>query len=150
MKILLGILLIFTVLFVAVGCETKTPEQQIAEYEVLFNQYRADKGLKPLIFLDDLNYIAALRLEEIKVNFSHDSAGNYGQHVAENLIKGIRNNDQALKCWDASPLHQYNMITDSVYTGYAIGDGYAVQLFSDYITIDGIPQLPDGYYWPDD
>ena len=33
------------------------------------------------------------------------------------------------------------------YTGYAIGDGYAVQVFTEYPIIDGEPQLPPGWHW---
>lgn len=141
------ILFILLLLFFT-GCESKTPEQQIAEYATLFNQYRADHGLSPLEFTDDLNRLASLRLDEIKKDFSHDSAGRYKNHIGENLVKGIKNNEEALICWDNSPGHQYNLLVDYKYTGYATDDGYAVQLFSYYITVNGIPQLPEGYYWP--
>jgi uncharacterized protein YkwD len=149
MRLILCVVLILSIFVSVVSCDTKTPEQQIAEYETLFNQYRADNGKEPLIFTDDLNKCAALRLEEIKVNFSHDSAGDITSHVAENLVKGIKNNKEALLCWIDSPGHKYNLKADYKYTGYAIGRGYAVQLFSDYVTINGTAQLPEGYEWLD-
>jgi len=149
MKKVIVLILALILLLSVSGCDTKTPEQQIAEYETLFNQYRADNGKEPLIFTDDLNKCAALRLEEIKVNFSHDSAGDITSHVAENLVKGIRNNKEALLCWIDSPIHELNLLSNNVYTGYAIGKGYAVQLFSAYMTINGTAQLPEGYEWPD-
>ena len=43
-----------------------------------------------------------------------------------------------------------NMLDTSYkYTGYAIGGGYAVQLFTEYPTINGEPQLPPSWYWDD-
>jgi uncharacterized protein YkwD len=132
------------------GITRNTPET-ISEYETLFNQYRVDHGRKPLIFTDDLNRLAALRLEEIKGDYSHKSEGDYNYHLAENIIDNINNNDMAIRHWGMSVGHKLNMLDpDFIYTGYATDHGYAVQLFSTYETIDGVPQLPPGYHWPDE
>jgi hypothetical protein len=37
---------------------------------------------------------------------------------------------------------------DYKYTGYAAGGGYAVQVFTEWNTVNGIPQLPPGWYFP--
>jgi uncharacterized protein YkwD len=135
---------------------TTTPTEQnattISDYADKFNQFRQLNGLQPLEFTDDLNRIAALRLAEIKVDFSHNSVGNYNQHLGENIAMstGFLNNSDALNMWENSPGHRANMLDSSYkYTGYAIGGGYAVQVFSEFITINGIPQLPPGWYWAD-
>jgi hypothetical protein len=120
----------------------------LEDYENIFNQYRQENGLAPLVFTDDLNRIAALRLEELKVRFSHDS--QYNKYLGENIVTGIANNQGALSCWQDSPLHNANILdADYKNTGYAIGGGYAVQVFSKWTTINGIPQLPKGWYFPD-
>jgi uncharacterized protein YkwD len=117
----------------------------------LFNQYRIDHSEKPLVFVDDLNKVAALRVEEIKTDYSHNSAGRVKDHLAENIINNVNSNAMAIRWWDKSPGHQYNMLnSDYLYTGYAISHGYAVQLFSSYPTINGVPQLPPGRQWPDE
>jgi ribosomal protein L37E/uncharacterized protein YkwD len=118
----------------------------VSDYAIIFNQYRQSKGCAPLIFTDDLNRIAILRLSELKTNFSHSS--QYNRYLAENIIKGVANNQEALYCWEDSYLHNANMI-DTTYknTGYAAGSGYAVQVFSKWDTINGIPQLPPGWYF---
>jgi uncharacterized protein YkwD len=150
MKKVIVLILALILLLSVSGCDTKTPEQQIAEYETLFNQYRIDNGKEPLIFTDDLNKCAALRLEEIKVNYSHNSAGHYGYRLSENIVKGINDNEHALRAWDRSILHKGGMLSSAdKYTGYAIDHGYAVQVFSAYMTINGTAQLPEGYEWPD-
>lgn len=132
------------------GITENTPETT-AEYEKLFNEYRMENGEKPLIFTDDLNKLAALRVEEIKIDYSHKSSGNFNNHLAENIINNINNNEMAISWWDMSVLHKCNMLDpDFVYTGYATDHGYAVQLFSSFETVNGVPQLPPGYFWPDE
>jgi len=134
---------------------TTTPIEQndattISDYANKFNQFRQLNGLQPLAFTDDLNRIATLRLAEIKVSFSHNSVGNYNQHLGENIAMstGFLSNSKALDIWENSPGHRANMLNSSYkYTGYAIGGGYAVQVFSEFNTINGIPQLPPGWHW---
>jgi len=126
----------------------------LAEYSYvgIFNQYRQGNGLEPLVFTDDLNRIAVLRLAEIQKDFSHASAGGYNRHLGENIAMstGYLSNKQALKMWENSPGHNANMLdSDYKYTGYALENGYAVQVFASYPTINGEPQLPDGWYWVD-
>ncbi|GEM_PF-6686611 len=137
----------------------KLLDKSVVDYASKFNQYRQSKGLASLEFTDDLNQIASRRLEELKTDFSHTSAGNYNQHLAENIVEskttiefvfevGTLGNQQALEMWKGSPGHNANMLDVSYkYTGYAIGGGYAVQLFSEFKTINGVPQLPPGYSW---
>lgn len=135
-------------------------EQDVIDYSLtsvdayadMFNQYRQTKGLTALKFTDDLNRVATLRLMELHTNFSHDSAGNYNEHLAENIAMstGFLSNSDALELWQNSPGHNANMLNSGYrYTGYAIGNGYAVQLFTEYTTINGEPQLPPGWYWAD-
>jgi len=122
----------------------------IEDYAIKFNQYRQSKGLKILTFTDDLNRVAELRLKELPTDFSHYSEGNYNNHLAENIVMstgGLSNSD-ALRLWQNSLGHNANMLDSSYkYTGYAIGNGYAVQLFSEFPTLNGEPQLPPGWYW---
>jgi uncharacterized protein YkwD len=120
-----------------------------SDYINRFNEYRQLKGCTPLTFTDDLNRIAVLRLAEIKVNYSHNSEGQYNRYLAENIVKGVYNNQDALACWEGSPGHNANMLDkDYKYTGYAAGGGYAVQVFTEWNTVNGIPQLPPGWYFP--
>jgi hypothetical protein len=125
----------------------------VSNYEEIFNQYRQSQGYEPLIFSDDLNHIATFRLAEIKLDYSHYSKGGYNKHLAENINRisfGSLSNYEALNIWKASPLHNKNILDPNyIYTGYANGGGYAVQLFSSYETINGEPQLPPGLYWDD-
>jgi uncharacterized protein YkwD len=126
------------------------PSTDINDYVLRFNSYRQSKSRNPLTFTEDLNKVAALRLEEIKIDFSHYSKGGYNKHLAENIVMGISGNQEALECWQKSPGHNTNMLDPSyVYTGYAIGNGYAIQVFTEYKTINGEPQLPPGWYWDD-
>jgi uncharacterized protein YkwD len=130
--------------------EFVSPSTDISDYVTRFNEYRQSQGRTPLVFSDDLNKIAELRLTEIQDTFSHSSKGNYNNHLAENIVMGIYSNQGALECWQGSPGHNANMIDRSYkYTGYAIGGGYAVQVFTKYETINGEPQLPPGWYWSD-
>jgi len=123
-----------------------------SDYADKYNAYRQSKGLQPLLFTDDLNRLARLRLEELRRNFSHTSAGGYNSHLAENIgmSTGSLSNSGALSMWKGSPGHNANMLDrDYRYTGYACGGGYAVQLFTEYPTVNGEPQLPPGWYWDD-
>jgi uncharacterized protein YkwD len=118
-----------------------TISSDIQDYITRFNEYREEMGCQALIFTDELNAIAAKRLTEIKVDFSHYSPGQYnlglGENIAENkmIIEwviqiGSLSNQQALEQWEASPSHNANMLDKSYrYSGYAIGGGYAVQVF---------------------
>jgi uncharacterized protein YkwD len=118
-------------------------------YAVIFNQYRQTSGKLPLIFTDDLNKIATLRLDEIRMSYNHQSIGGYNKYLAENIVKGSNSNQESLTAWENSPGHNANMLdSDYKYTGYAAGGGYAVQVFTEWNTINGIPQLPPGWYFP--
>jgi len=127
-------------------------ETSVDDYANKLNQYRLSKGLNAFEFTDDLNGVAELRLKELYTNFSHYSAGNYNEHLAENIAMstGFLSNSDALLMWQNSPGHNANMLDSSYkYTGYAIGNGYAVQVFTEFTTINGKPQLPPGWYWAD-
>ncbi len=118
----------------------------------MFNEYRQSYGLSVLTFTDDLNKRASLRLSELELDYSHNSLGNYNLHLAENIVRAsyTLDNNEAFLSWKNSPGHNANMLDPSYkYTGYAIGGGYAVQLFTKYPTINGEPQLPSGWYWDD-
>ena len=128
----------------------------VNDYAKMFNQFRQSNGLQPLMFTDDLNRIAALRLQELKTDYSHHSAGNYNQHLGENIAMstGALNDSSALNMWENSSGHRANMLDSTYrYTGYAIYDGgfwggaYAVQVFSEFDTVNGVPRLPPGWYW---
>ena len=136
--------------------QTNPNTNTVNDYAKMFNQFRQSNGLQPLTFTDDLNRIAALRLQELKTDYSHNSAGNYNEHLGENIAMstGALNNSSALNMWENSPGHRANMLDSSYrYTGYAIYDGgfwggaYAVQVFSEFNTVNGVPQLPPGWYW---
>jgi len=120
-------------------------------YNILYNHFREEYNLEPLVFTDDLNRVAALRLKEIKRDFSHDSLGNYNEHLGENIAMqtgGLLSDFQALNLWENSPGHRANMLeADYRYTGYANDGGYAVQVFSEFRTNNGVPQLPEGWFW---
>jgi uncharacterized protein YkwD len=135
---------------------TASPSRTSTQYTIsndfatIFNDYRRSQGRTPLIFTDDLNRVAELRLAELKIDFSHNSRGGYNLHLGENIVKGVYSDEAAFYCWQGSPGHNANMLdSEYAYTGYAIGGGYAVQVFSEYITINGVPQLPPGWYWSD-
>jgi hypothetical protein len=128
-------------------------DTSVTDFTEKFNNYRQSKGLKPLEFIEDLNRVAALRLQELYTDYSHHSDGNYNSHLAENINRisfGNLSNSDALNSWKNSPGHNANMLDPEYkYTGYANGKGYAVQVFSEYTTINGEPQLPPGWYWVD-
>ncbi|KKN72327.1 hypothetical protein LCGC14_0411540 [marine sediment metagenome] len=128
-------------------------DTDIDSYAIRFNQYRQSNGFQPLIFVDDLNQRASLRLAELELDYSHNSQGKYNLHLAENIMWisfGGLSNGVAFNSWKDSPGHNANMLDASYkYTGYAIGGNYAVQLFTDLATINGVPQLPLGWYWDD-
>jgi len=127
-------------------------DTSVDDYANKFNQYRQSKGLTSLKFTNDLNRVAELRLKELYANFSHYSAGNYNEHLAENIAMstGFLSNSDALVMWQNSLGHNANMLDSGYkYTGYAIGNGYAVQVFTEYTTVNGKPQLPPGWYWVD-
>jgi uncharacterized protein YkwD len=122
---------------------TNTPD-----FATRFNTYRQANGHKPLAFTDDLNNVAKLRLTEIQSDFDHNSTGGYNTHLAENIVEGISSNQEALDCWKGSPGHNANMLDSSyLYTGYACGGGHAVQVFTEWPTVNGEPQLPPGWSW---
>jgi uncharacterized protein YkwD len=127
-------------------------DTSVDDYANKFNQYRRSKGLTSLQFTNDLNQLAELRLKELYKSYNHYSAGKYNEHLAENIVMstGLLSNTDALVTWQNSPGHNENMLKSSYkYTGYAIGNGYAVQLFTEYPTINGKPQLPPGWHWAD-
>ncbi len=132
--------------------EEQDKQQVDNDYANKFNQFRQLNGLQPLIFIDDLNRVATLRLQELYTNFSHSSVGGYNKHLAENIntiSTGSLSNTSAFTSWQNSPGHNANMLDPNYkYTGYANGNGYAVQVFTKWITINGEPQLPPGYYFP--
>lgn len=119
-------------------------------YEEIYNQFRQENGLQSLVFTDDLNRVAALRVEEIKSEFSHHSEGNYNLHLGENIAMstGFLSDAGAFNMWENSSGHRANMLDSNyIYTGYANDSRYAVQVFSQFNTINGVPQLPPGWYW---
>lgn len=121
-----------------------------SNYVAMFNEYRQSHGLNPLEFTNDLERIAELRLVEIQAHFSHYSKGNYNEYLAENIVVGVSNNEEALSVWKNSLGHNANML-DREYrnTGYAMGDGYAIQVFSPWETVNGEPQLAPGWDFAD-
>jgi len=138
----------------AARVEAARQEQLISvdDFAMLINEYRQSYGLSVLTFTDDLNKRASLRLSELELDYSHNSLGNYNLHLAENILWAsyTLDNNEAFMSWKASPGHNANILDASYkYTGYAIGGGYAIQLFSEYPTINGEPQLPPGWYWID-
>lgn len=119
------------------------------DYAVIFNEYRTSNNLPPLAFTDDLNRMATLRLGELHTDFSHNSKGGYNYHLAENIVKGTSSNQDSFSCWVGSSGHLANIENPKYITsGYAADGYYAVQLFSSWPTINGVPQLPPGYSWP--
>lgn len=137
---------------IEIPTQIDSSSSEVVDYALIFNEYRVSMGCAPLEFTDDLNRIAELRLKELYANFSHYSLGNYNEHLAENIAMstGFLSNSSVLSMWQNSPGHNENLLDSSYrYTGYAIGNGYAVQVFSEFITINGVPQLPPGWYWDD-
>jgi len=138
---------------VAVDIGVGAPGTGITDYADMLNNYRLSHGLAPLVFTDDLNRIAELRLGEIQKDYGHSSAGGYNHHLSENINMvsfGPLSNNIAFASWKSSPGHNANMLDPrNRYTGYAIGGGCAVQVFSEYPTVNGEPQLPPGWYWDD-
>jgi uncharacterized protein YkwD len=102
-------------------------------YETLFNNFRRQNGLQPLIFDPSLNSIAATRAVEISKDFSHagiDKYGNLGENIAMST-GGYLSDQEALRLWENSPGHRANMLDPSyTRTGYANIRGYASQVFA--------------------
>lgn len=108
---------------------TEDKQGETAKYETLFNNYRLENRLPPLVFSPRLNEIAQLRVEEIKSDFSHSGISKYG-NFGENIVMGAYTDWGILDAWNSSQGHRANM-RDPTYhqTGFAKSGGYAVQVF---------------------
>jgi uncharacterized protein YkwD len=101
----------------------------IVSYEAIFNNYRVQHGLEPLIFTSELRSLAQKRVIEIQTNFSHEGIVKY--NLGENIVMGVSSGQEALDIWDRSSGHKANMLNPQyTKTGYWRNGGYAVQLFS--------------------
>jgi uncharacterized protein YkwD len=102
-------------------------------YETIFNNFRRQNGLQPLIFDPLLNSIAASRAVEISKDFSHAGINKYG-NLGENIAMstgGYLSDEEALRLWEDSPGHRANMLDPNyTRTGYANIKGYASQVFA--------------------
>jgi len=103
------------------------------EYIALFNNFRKEQGLPPLIANPQLNELATKRAIEISQpgNFSH--AGIKAYNLGENIAMTAYSSDSPstlVNLWATSPGHRANML-DRQYrsTGFAKNGRYAVQLF---------------------
>jgi uncharacterized protein YkwD len=109
-------------------------------YATIFNDYRKSEGLPEMTFTGDLNSIAQKRLDELHDDYSHNSAGGYNDWVGEIITDYARSNSEVLRIWQNSPGHYSFLISEKYkFTGYACDGCYAVQVFSEWRTLNGYP-----------
>ncbi len=107
---------------VAVAADELTDMPQEQVFLMLENQERQVHRAEPLVMEERLNAIARIRLQEVKVRFTHDrpdgrrcftafkDAGiSYGA-AGENILRQKSAGPQeALRLWMESPRHYYNI-----------------------------------------
>lgn len=97
------------------------------EYVALFNEFRQDNGVPPLIFVPDMNKLADQRCSEIRNNFSHEGVP---PGCGENIAEGYFSPQSLLNGWANSPGHRMNILSSRyTITGFATDGDYSVQLF---------------------
>ncbi|KKM62147.1 hypothetical protein LCGC14_1524620 [marine sediment metagenome] len=104
-------------------------------YIRIFNEYRVENRLHPLMTDNSLNALASERCIEISQqgNFSHEGLKKYpllGENIMM-LATSFDSNYKLLEVWANSPEHNANMLNVKyTKTGFARNGKYAVQLFS--------------------
>lgn len=113
--------------------QSTLPEPIVSEdYLQMFNGYRVENQLQPLVIDANLNELAWKRCLEISQDFSHEGIQSYnlGENIAK-LAYSSDSNYQLLELWASSPKHSDNMLRARyIKTGFARIDKYAVQLFA--------------------
>lgn len=110
----------------------------------LVNNYRANKGLKKLVFDPSICNFANERIKQIHSEFSHDKFNTYAKeklgysiYIGENLANGYYDEKEAVDNWIASPKHLENMVKPEfartcIATDIFNENSYAVQIFASF------------------
>jgi len=81
--------------------------------------------------------LAEIRAEEIKENFDHNDwysklSGMEYKELAENLVKGYENEQEALEAWLASPGHKENLEGNYAKSCIKCSENHCAQEFINY------------------
>lgn len=128
-----------------VAVYVERPDQETAKKLQLAikrtNELRAEKGLPPLRYDENLSAYAQFRASELKESFSHVRPNgqsykvgmNIGRAVGENIAAGKATADETIVQFRNSPKH-YDTILYDQFTKIGMGLAY-------------VPQSKYGYYW---
>lgn len=112
--------------------------------DVLWNEiqdWRIKNGFKPYEVSDELCEFAALRIEDIKLDFNHSKfyersqtllKGRQNKWVAENLAADSSSERDVIIHWENSPSHKKNLDMNAQYSCLETSGTYAVQIFSNF------------------
>lgn len=129
---------------------TAKPSTDIDEFSVavfnLTNEFRAENGLEPFVWSEDLSNVAKAHSDDMSENnfFSHtnkqglspfDRMKNYGieySSAAENISKGYKTPEAVVEGWKNSAGHRKNMLGSytQIGVGYCEDGSYWTQCFA--------------------
>jgi uncharacterized protein YkwD len=127
--------------------ETPTPtyfqEKKVSSEKLwdVIQSWRTSQNLSKYKTSQKLCDIAAIRLQEIKSDWSHDgimSRSNYffsitgARELGENLAKDLYDEHLLLQAWLDSPTHKKNLVSNYTYSCVQVGDNYAVHIFGNF------------------
>lgn len=107
----------------------------------LIQNWRQSEGLKPYIKDQRLCKLASTRLEQIKIDWSHDQfvptvrkqfSKKMDYEIGENLASDFRNEKSLLDDWLESPSHLANLKERYTYSCIEIDKWNAVQIFANF------------------
>lgn len=116
-----------------------TPSPALTKWGVLaiIQEWRLKNNLPEYRISDSMCRIADKRLDQIKVNFSHD--GFYADDlcdrwcsIAENLAEGASSGFNYMLAWERSASHSANLKKDYTHTCVATDGDYIVHIFGYY------------------
>ncbi len=93
----------------------------------LQNQLVSAQAVIPLQWSESLYQIAAQRVQEITIDYSHAGCPDW---VAENILMGTNSPDLAVQIWYDSPGHQRNMLAGWTYGAIANYGFYWVAIYA--------------------
>lgn len=113
-----------------------TSRQQAEKILQIVNRYRKENGVGPLVFDEDLNAAAGIRVKEIQVSFSHTRPNGEicftvsDKAYGENILYGTSDAEYAMELWMDSTGHRENILNPDYKTiGVAYENDHWVQLF---------------------
>lgn len=126
--------------------QTATLSEIIADVLNYTNEYRASKGLSPVVLNDELSKVAQAHADDMYENNYLDHTGLNGSTIAtrilsggltyiscsENIAKGPNTPYDVVQSWINSEGHEANMVGNYDYIGIGYNGSYWVQCFLTY------------------